>query len=72
LFLRPEDVTHPAPPGPQPTVDCLITSLGSINIFFGHNLRLEEIRSSKRLAARLPISNVPWSTVVNGTARKSE
>src|ERR1700680_4596196 len=58
-FLRLEAIAPGSRPGPQRSVDCRITSLGSINIFFGRSLRLQAIRSSKRLAARFPISNVP-------------
>src|SRR6476661_1968757 len=53
-------------------VDCLITSLGTINTLRGRSDRLDAMRSSRRLAARFPISDVPWSTVVRGIARKSE
>src|ERR1700732_457607 len=53
-------------------VDLRTTSLGTMSTLRGRRERFEAMRSSKRLAARLPVSEVPWSTVVRGTARKSE
>src|ERR1700674_5065814 len=72
-FFRPLGViASTSQPELERLVDFRTTSLGTMSTLRGRRGRFAAMRSSKRLAARLPISDVPWSTVVRGTARKSE